>query len=124
MAPENRSTLVALVVPNENIVKVANPSNAEGPVGDACPAELSPEVSKDPVTVAVTLGPESSKVKSKTFCADANLAEISRIKIDKTELRNLAFIKLTPKLCGKFILSEIFHSQRCTGSSNLVAAAY
>ena len=61
------------------------------------------------MTVAVVLGPESSKVKSKTFCADAHIAQASTIKSDKAELSNLVFIELTPKLRGKIILSgELF----------------
>jgi len=49
------------------------------------------------LTVAVTLGPESSEVNRKTFCADANVAETNRTRSDEAELRNLAFIKSTPK---------------------------
>ena len=49
------------------------------------------------LTVAVTLGPESSEVKIKTLCADANVAETNRTRSGEAELRNLAFIKSTPK---------------------------
>ena len=66
-------------------------------MGALVKSKISPAVSKEPVTVAVTLGPESSKVKSKLLCADASVAEVNRTKSDKIELKNLAFIKSTPK---------------------------
>lgn len=93
LAPPYRSILPTVVVPN--VKKFAEaPKNACGWVGDVVPEKLSPAMSNKPVTVAVTLGPESSKVKSKLFCADASVAEPSRTKSDRTELKNPVFIEL------------------------------
>ena len=96
LAPSYRSILPAVVVPN--VMKFAEaPKNACGGVGDTVLAKLSPVTSNKPVTVAVTLGPESSKVKSKLFCADASVAEPSRTKSDRTDLKSPVFIEILQK---------------------------
>ena len=72
LTPPNRSILVAEVVPNERVPNELV-RDKMGAIGAVCPMKFSPEVSKDPVTVAVTLGPESSKVNSKTSVSYTHL---------------------------------------------------